>query len=314
MVKNPAYWDAKRRPKIDRVVLLPLPEANSRTAALMSGQVDWIEAPAPDALDAIKQRGFKLSNLQPHIWPWQFSFVPGSPWLDKRVRQAANLCVNRTAMKQLLGGMMVRPPASWSPATRGAASPVPDQVRRARRPGPDEQAGYGRQALKVKVQTSASGSGQMQPLPMNEFMQQNLKSASSTWTSTWSSGTRCSPTGASAPRTQRARRQRHQRDRRHHGPVLRHGALRQHQGLPAGVQQLGLLQQPEGGCRGRQGAHHLRRQERDAALAELHTKIVDEAPFLFVAHDVGPRAMSAKVGNVVQPQSWFIDIATMTMK
>ena len=42
--------------------------------------------------------------------------------------------------------------------------------------------------------------------------------------------------------------------------------------------------------------------------------MVDEAPFLFVAHDVGPRAMSAKVGNVVQPQSWFIDIATMTMK
>jgi hypothetical protein len=28
---------------------------------------------------------------------------------------------------------------------------------------------------------------------------------------------------------------------------------------------------------------------------------------------VGPRAMSAKVKNVVQPQSWFIDIATMTM-
>ena len=55
-------------------------------------------------------------------------------------------------------------------------------------------------------------------------------------------------------------------------------------------------------------------KERDKALAELHTLVVDEAPFLFVAHDVGPRAMSAKVGNVVQPQSWFIDIATMTMK
>ena len=55
-------------------------------------------------------------------------------------------------------------------------------------------------------------------------------------------------------------------------------------------------------------------QERDKALAELHTLVVDEAPFLFVAHDVGPRAMSAKISNVVQPQSWFIDIATMTMK
>ncbi len=45
MVANKTYWDPKRTPKIDRVVLLPLPEANARTAALLSGQVDWIEAP-----------------------------------------------------------------------------------------------------------------------------------------------------------------------------------------------------------------------------------------------------------------------------
>jgi ABC-type transport system substrate-binding protein len=54
-------------------------------------------------------------------------------------------------------------------------------------------------------------------------------------------------------------------------------------------------------------------QARNEALGELHANIVDEAPFLFVAHDVGPRAISPKVGNVVQPKSWFIDIATMTM-
>ncbi|WP_016833677.1 ABC transporter substrate-binding protein, partial [Herbaspirillum lusitanum] len=43
LARNPEYWDAKRRPQIDKVVMLPLPEANSRTAALLSGQVDWIE-------------------------------------------------------------------------------------------------------------------------------------------------------------------------------------------------------------------------------------------------------------------------------
>ena len=52
---------------------------------------------------------------------------------------------------------------------------------------------------------------------------------------------------------------------------------------------------------------------RDAALAKLHAKMVDEAPFIWIAHDVGPRAMSPKVKGVVQPQSWFIDIATMSM-
>jgi hypothetical protein len=49
------------------------------------------------------------------------------------------------------------------------------------------------------------------------------------------------------------------------------------------------------------------------ALSKLHARIVEEAPFVWIAHDVGPRAMSAKVKNVVQPKSWFIDIATMTM-
>jgi len=52
---------------------------------------------------------------------------------------------------------------------------------------------------------------------------------------------------------------------------------------------------------------------RDAALARLHARIVEEAPFLWVAHDVGPRAMSPRVGGVVQPKSWFIDIAPMTL-
>jgi peptide/nickel transport system substrate-binding protein len=54
-------------------------------------------------------------------------------------------------------------------------------------------------------------------------------------------------------------------------------------------------------------------KERDTALAGLHKRIVEEAPFLWVAHDVGPRAMSAKVKGVVQPKSWFIDIAPMAV-
>src|SRR3981189_1012757 len=49
LVKNDKYWNKDRIPKVDKMVLLPMPEANARTAALLSGQVDWVEAPAPDA-------------------------------------------------------------------------------------------------------------------------------------------------------------------------------------------------------------------------------------------------------------------------
>jgi ABC-type transport system substrate-binding protein len=106
------------------------------------------------------------------------------------------------------------------------------------------EAGYSAaKPLTVKVQISASGSGQMQPLPMNEFMQQNLKECFFDVEFDVIEWNTLLPTGASAPRTERARCQRDQRQLRLHGPVLRHGALRQHQGLPADLQQLGLLQQ-----------------------------------------------------------------------
>jgi hypothetical protein len=47
---------------------------------------------------------------------------------------------------------------------------------------------------------------------------------------------------------------------------------------------------------------------RDAALARLHAAGVDEALFIWIASDVGPRAMSPRVKGHVQPQSWFLDM------
>nr|WP_246149250.1 ABC transporter substrate-binding protein [Skermanella pratensis] len=41
------YWDKTRVPKLDKLILVPVPEAATRTSALRSGQVDWIEAPPP---------------------------------------------------------------------------------------------------------------------------------------------------------------------------------------------------------------------------------------------------------------------------
>ena len=49
-------------------------------------------------------------------------------------------------------------------------------------------------------------------------------------------------------------------------------------------------------------------------LRQIHEKIVDEALFLFVTHDVNPRAMSPKVTGFVQAQNWFQDFSPITMK
>ena len=317
LAANKAYWDPKRTPKIDKVVLLPMPEPNARTAALLGNQVDWIEAPAPDAIPAIKQRGFVIhANAQPHVWPWQLSFAEGSPWLDKRVRRAANLCVDRASLKQMLGGMMAEPKGVVAPGHPWWGNPQFDikyDVKAAQ--ALMAQAGHtAAKPLKVKVQISASGSGQMQPLPMNEFVQQSLKACFfdvqfdviewNTLSTNWRRGVKdASAHGANAINVSFAAMD----------PFFGLVRFSSTKTFPPLSNNWGFYGNAEIDKLIADARTSFDEKSRDAALARLHARMVDDAPFIFIAHDVGPRAMSAKVKNVVQPRSWYIDIATMTM-
>src|ERR1700681_1651564 len=62
LARNDAYWDPAKKAKVDQIVLLPIPEANTRLAALRSGRVDWIEVPPPDGIPSLKQAGFVIST------------------------------------------------------------------------------------------------------------------------------------------------------------------------------------------------------------------------------------------------------------
>ncbi|MFW5833727.1 MAG: ABC transporter substrate-binding protein [Pseudomonadota bacterium] len=317
MVRNADYWDPERTPTIDRVVLLPLPDANARTAALLSGQVDWIEAPAPDAIPAIESRGFTIySNPQPHVWPWQFSFAEGSPWLDKRVRHAANLCVNREELQALLGGYMGIPKGTVPPDHPWWGDPEFD-IRYdlpAAQALMTEAGWSASNPLQVKVQTSASGSGQMQPIPMNEYLQQALRECYfdveldviewNTLFTNWRRGaTDETARGANAINVTFAAMD----------PFFAMVRFVSTATFPPVSNNWGYFGNDEFDGLVADARTAFDDAERDAALARLHKRIVEEAPFLWVAHDVGPRAMSPRVGNVVQPKSWFIDIAPMTL-
>ena len=314
---NKAYWDPKRTPKIDRVVMLPMPEANARTAALLSGQVDWIEAPSPDAMGTITQRGHKIYfNQQPHVWPWQLSFAEGSPWLDKRVRQAANLCVDRVGLLKLLGGMMGVPKGTVPPGHPWFGAPkfeIKYDVAAATKLM--SEAGHTpAKPLKVKVQISASGSGQMQPLPMNEFVQQSLKQCGfdvqfdviewNTLFTNWRKGAKDpSANGANAINVSYAAMD----------PFFAMVRFTSTKAFPPVSNNWGYFGNAEFDKLIADARNTFDDKGRDAALAKLHARIVEEALFVWIAHDGGPRAMTAKVTNVVQPRSWFIDIATMTL-
>jgi peptide/nickel transport system substrate-binding protein len=318
LVKNPAYWDPKRVPKVDRLVLLPMPEANARTAALLSGQVDWIENPAPDAIPQIKQRGFVIhANEQPHVWPWQFSRIDGSPWNDIRVRKAANLCIDRNAMRDgLLGGLMVPATGTFEPGHPWRGNPKfqikydPAEARKLM-----EEAGFSKtKRLKVKTQTSASGSGQMLPVPMNEFIQQSLAECHfeveldviewNTLFTNWRRGAKDeSARGAHATNVTYAAMD----------PFFAMIRFLDSKMAPPVSNNWGFINDPEFDKLVAAVRTAFDPAERDKALAALHERSVDEAAFLWVAHDVGPRAMSPKIKNFVQPKSWFVDFSTMTI-
>ena len=105
--RNDAYWEKARVPKLDRMVLFPMPEATTRLAALRSGQVDWIEVPPPDAVPSLKGAGFEIvTGSYPHMWPWVLNLAKDDlPWKDVRVRRALNYCLNREGLVTLLNGL-----------------------------------------------------------------------------------------------------------------------------------------------------------------------------------------------------------------
>ncbi|MEI9926189.1 MAG: ABC transporter substrate-binding protein [Bradyrhizobium sp.] len=318
LVKNANYWDKARIPKVDKMLLLPMPEANARTAALLSGQVDWVEAPAPDAVAEIKQRGFVIqTNEEPHVWPWQFSRVEGSPWNDIRVRKAANLCVDREGLKDgLLAGLMVPATGTFEPGHPWRGKPTFEiKYDKPAAQKLMQEAGFGpSKKLTVKIQTSASGSGQMLPLPMNEYLQQALAECYfdvqldviewNTLFTNWRRGAK-DPTanGANATNVTYAAMD----------PFFAMVRFLQSSMAPPVSNNWGFINNPKFDELVTKARQTFDPAARDAALAELHAASVDDAAFLYVAHDVGPRAMSPKIKGFVQPKSWFVDFSPVSM-
>ncbi|PLX38228.1 MAG: ABC transporter substrate-binding protein [Hyphomicrobiales bacterium] len=318
LVPNDAYWNPDRMPKVDELVILPVPDPSARVAALRSGQVDWIEAPPPDALDSLKSAGFEItSNVYPHVWPWHFSMLEGSPWADIRVRKAANLAIDREGMKSLLGGMMrpaegmVPSTSDWfgSPEFKVTYDPEAAKVLMA-------EAGYSKEnPLKVKAIISPAGSGQMQPMLMNELIQQNLAEIGIAvefdvrdWNAllaNWRAGAK-DPTTNGAQSTNSS-----YFSQDPFTALMRH--IDSRLVAPKGTN-WGYYSNPEADALIDTIRTEFDTAKQLEAIQALHEIYVNEALFLFVAHDVGPRAMSPKVKGFVQAQNWFQDLTPVSVE
>ena len=154
---------------------MPIPEASTRTAALLSGQVNWIEAPSPDALVRLKSEGMRIvTNVYPHDWPYMLNYLRG-PFKDLRVRQAANYAINRQDVVDLLNGTAI-PEHDVVPPTMAYHGHPPSYDYDPEKAKTLLKAA-GCLPCKVTFGISTSGSGQMQPLPMNELVKAQLEEA-----------------------------------------------------------------------------------------------------------------------------------------
>ena len=318
LTKNEGYWDRGRVPRLDRVLLLPMPEATTRLAALRSGQVDWIEVPPPDAIPSLRSANFTITTgSYPHVWPYLMQTGGDSPLRDQRVRQALNYCVDRAGMVEMLNNT-AEPSVGWLKASDPNFGTPENRytfdAARGRRLL--AEAGYTAQRpLSFKVMISTSGSGQMLPLPMNEFLQQNLRESCGvnltfevTEWNTLLTATRAAP---GSPQLM--------------GSVALNVSSPSSDAAVAARYFLQAFVPPNGFNWGQwndppfeEAFARLERAtseaEFNAAYAAAHARLVDNPPWLYIVHDLNPRAMTRRVRNFVSPQSWFVDLVPIDLQ
>jgi peptide/nickel transport system substrate-binding protein len=316
LTRNEAYWNKSRIPKLERMIVYPMPEATTRLAALRSGQVDWIEVPPPDAIPSLRDAGFAISLWPyPHTYPYVLNCAPGLVFSDPKVRQAMNFAIDRDGLCAMLNGT-AKPAYGFFPPEH----PLFGQPKLRYGYDPERardllhQAGYGPDRhAKAKIMISTSGSGQMVPIQINEFLQQNFtavgidiefdvvewgmmimarRSPPSPQTSHGVDGINNS-LGYTDPST-----------------LYR---LFASASFPPASTNWGHFSNARFDELATRAQASFDVAEQTRLLAEAHAILVDEAAWLFICHDLNPRAMSKRVQNFHPAQSWSQDFTQITM-
>ena len=253
---------------------------NSRTSALLSGQVDWIEAAVArrHAAAQIGRHARSISNSYPHIWPYQPQLLEGSP-VERHPRAQGGQPRDRPRRHHRAAGRPgCRPRAMCCPTARGSASPASTSNTIRTRPRSCwPRRVTARQAAQLKIAISASGSGQMLPLPMNEYVQQNLADVGfklefeviewKALVDRWRAGAKATSTRASTRSTSAMRRR--TRSAPSPGSCARD--------LQRRAARTGASTATRRWTSCSQAAQRLRPAARNAALARIHEKIVNDA-------------------------------------
>ena len=174
LTKNPDYWDGA--PSLEAVVFRPITDANTRVAEMLSGGIDVMVEVPPDSLAQFRDTPsfHAYEQAGPHLWFLILNMKEG-PFADKKVRQAVNYAINKTALVDnvLQGTATVAagptPPAfSW--AYDDKLKPYPYDPEKAKQLL--KEAGY--DGKEVTFYVTEGGSGMLEPVAMATAIQADL--------------------------------------------------------------------------------------------------------------------------------------------
>ncbi len=174
MERNDNYWNEDRQPYLDKIIYRIMPDVSARENALRAGEVDFVFAPNADSVAQFESDGFVVKQgPMPHIWVLLFN--PECEIMnDERVRLAVQHGIDRKGMAEQLLRNTALPAESWFSRT----SEVYDPNAKWLEYDPDLAGELLQEAeaegAKLVFTTSTSGSGQMQPVAMGEWIQRDL--------------------------------------------------------------------------------------------------------------------------------------------
>lgn len=128
-----------RPSRVDELVVSVIPQAVSRSQALVTGQVDVVESIAFDDIDGLRAAGLSVM-ASPTSQVMSFGFInagrPSTPLADVRVRQALNYAVDKETIAMALTNGLTTPTAQAAiPGMAGynpTVTPYPYDPNRAR--------------------------------------------------------------------------------------------------------------------------------------------------------------------------------------
>jgi peptide/nickel transport system substrate-binding protein len=241
------------------------------------------------------------------VFQYHPSLVEGSPWVDIRVRKAANLAIDRDAIVKLLNGLVkpaygeVDRSSPWFGKPSFEIKYAPDEARKLM-----IEAGYGKtRPMKARIAIQAGGTNQT----VNEAIQEMLREAYldidfnavdlEALMTGWRSGAK-----ADMNKDITATNVTHVTSDPFYA-VNRFFAS--NQTAPVGVN-WSFYKNAEVDRLVVELQNAFDPAQQDALAARIHAKAVDDAVMIWVYHDTTPHALSPKIKSYVQAQSWFQDI------